>query len=523
MEDLEKKYIDNSLRVISTYIDCIGKITNNCYNYDNVLDQRSKIELKMDTVNFKNELKLSLLSTLFSNNYDLIIETVDDEIKKRIIENQKIKKVNSVHSFEDGNDFEIGKGLRIIKINPKTVGNYDKILILIRNSIAHSKFILDDDQIHITNRDFEAILDIKWLEMLTLSIFSNSNINDKKGANDGMLFLNNLENISITSEQELKKILKNSNYLNITYKRDQNVYMQDLIIGLGRGLSKYKNKGEILSVLKQFNEIYDNSFDFDLHVLSADFLKMMQNTNFFFYNMADMKYYLLAEGNIETDLDYEEVNSDTYDHQCQALADMHAVYTSVQKRNTISYKYILEFIDLLEKGNLTQFNIFDKNIIFFTNIMQQLLIKAYNNVIFNYMMEKNKDVEFDIVSNLKTKYTFPDYIKLRTSSIKDLRNLLSGNLGGNEPIKITNKINKLLQEIEDYKLGRTDINLLLNDKFRNAFVHGNVDFNPVYSTEELIIRDYDGSAKNFKLQTSSNTVLHLAHEIYTQLDISKQK
>lgn len=521
MNNLDDKYIINSMTVIRTYIESLSKIAQNIHKGEELLDLDSKIRLKMDTLNYKNELKLSLLAPLFSNNYDKIIQTVDDEFKRKVLANEKINKSRKGNSFEDGSEYDIGTGINIIKIGEKAKNNPNKILILIRNSIAHSKFTLTNDEIHIVNRDFEAKIDIKWLEMMTLVIFSNSNLTDKKGAQDGFMMIHKHDYISIASEQELKYILKLSNYMEITYKEDQKVFMNDLIEGLGKAVSKYEKKGEILGVINQFNSQFNNSFDFKLQTISGDFLKMMDSSNFFFYNLDQIKIYFASKQNKLLQLDYYEVNENTFYKQIQILSNLHASYINKEKRNTLSYKYILEFILLIEQNKVNELNILNSDIIFFINTMQQLLIKAYCNLVFNYFIEKNKNETINVSDKLKNKYSLPNYVSKRKTDIKKLRSLLNTNLGGDEPQKILLKINKLLTEIDDYNNNRIDENKIVIEKLRNSFVHGNVEFSPISEISEFVIRDFEDNIQNFKLKIGTSDLVTLADDLY--IDFQEQK
>lgn len=518
MNKIEEDYIDNALTASENYIVALMRIFTESHNFDEKTDFSNIIKSATEMKKFENEFKLSLIATLFTNNYDSLIEIANDEIKARIIKNEPIKRSKSSFSFENGELFEIGTGLKINKINPKIIDNYTKILVLIRNSIAHSKFTLMLDQIHINNRDFEATIDIKWLEMLTLCLFSNDNIIGSESQNLGALIIYN-ENMSvINNEMQIRSILRESAYLKIKSYNNHDIELEKNEHIFEKMNMNNKIRKRVLIASEMITAKYGNRVSLKLEKINPDFLKMIDNSKLFFYELDEIKHILLGNNNNN----YSKICDETYQMQVQILADLHASYNSLERRNTIAYKYILELINLIEKNELKQINIIDSKILLFTNIMHQLLIKTRFNVIFNYMLVKNKNHSVNINSKLKSKYTVPNYVNIRTEKIKKSRDLLNKNIVSIEREKVLKKIDRLLKEIEAYKTKNMDINLLLKEKFRNSFVHDYADFNPCHEIKELIIRDYEDGKQNFKMKIETAEFLELADRVYQEIKNSYQ-
>ena len=122
--------------------------------------------------------------------------------------------MNSSIIFENGQDFIIGNGIRIIKLPSRLVNDSDKTIKTIRDSIAHSRYTLVGQDIHIINRDFEALVSIGWLEQMTLCLFSNkAHTSLKSGVSDSLIISNTLDDFYIQDEKDLKKV----NFLNNDY------------------------------------------------------------------------------------------------------------------------------------------------------------------------------------------------------------------------------------------------------------------------------------------------------------------
>ena len=168
---IDSRLFINELFRTKKYSDKKGKFTSFYYKPKNI-----------------NAFKLCLLSVLFTQNFDELIEFSDEEFKKKILDNEPIGRRNSDFSFENGGYFKSDYGIKIKSI-PSWIDASDlnKILTEIRNAVAHSHYEYEDDFVKNLNahaNQFESECDVDWLEMMVLCLFANKHATYKEGVRD---------------------------------------------------------------------------------------------------------------------------------------------------------------------------------------------------------------------------------------------------------------------------------------------------------------------------------------------------
>lgn len=178
-------YIDYAITYIRELMDIIRT-----YKYNVLNGQKFKtFDYNPDDLKV---IRLALLSVLFTENFDDLSDNVDIELKRLILSNSRIGKRNTFFNFENGGFYKIGSGINIQSLPPTFNSNdYAKILKMIRNGIAHSKYTYEDGIVKINTYQgqFQVECDVDWLEMMVLCLFSNRQSTTKKGARDVQLEL----------------------------------------------------------------------------------------------------------------------------------------------------------------------------------------------------------------------------------------------------------------------------------------------------------------------------------------------
>ena len=93
-------YIENNLIDIKRMLDIVLTYK------ENVLSEQKFKSFEYRPNDLKG-FKLALLSTLFTENFDDISENVDEDLKKIILNNVRIRRRETIFSFENGDFFKI--------------------------------------------------------------------------------------------------------------------------------------------------------------------------------------------------------------------------------------------------------------------------------------------------------------------------------------------------------------------------------------------------------------------------------
>ena len=119
------------------------------------------------------EIEFWSMVMLFCHNMDKLFEDMPAGVIEHIFTEKKVYKYHSSSKGSEAIKVELGKGYKSC-----VVGNYKDQLRLIRNSLAHGTFYLDQDMVICYNKQngFKATFDIKWFKaLITLYVSSNKN------------------------------------------------------------------------------------------------------------------------------------------------------------------------------------------------------------------------------------------------------------------------------------------------------------------------------------------------------------
>lgn len=484
-------------------ISYIKKSTDGIYGLLNFIEQYKDVLLENNKVvssdyesyihENKSEIKMALLATLLTNNFDNIVDNLDESIKKDIINNEVLNKATSYLSFEDGSPYNFGAGLQIISINRKQANDYTKILKNIRNGIAHSNYEYSDGIIYIDNQDFKATMTLEWLEMMVLVLFSNRNQTKKKGSND--IFLLSAYNKHVYDYYSFNECLNSIDEYKLELTNDTEFSLSSHIAGFTLAFNKVDMNIKVSQrelLIKKTNKQMKNSFEISLLPQNEEFIKLLEPFMPYFFAIKDDA------------------------SQRRIIANLKAITSSEEKRNTLAYKNILELLHSISKDDVDVHNIFGKDVTYYLTTCSQLLIKSYSNIIFNFARIKEKDKELSLSKDIS--FSSPNYVSIRKQKLKKIRNQLEkGNHGEVQKLKLEAKRLRLVSEIDQFN--KFSIN---NDdvftRLRNSVIHDNIEFKPLHSSDNIIFRDAENKILNFKLAIKEPRLRQFADETLKTLN-----
>lgn len=371
---MEMEYIKNSLVDLRRLLDSLIRTKETLQN------NKGLTRFDFHSKDFKN-FKLLLLAVLFTENYDDIIDNLDEALKEKIITNQKISRTNSDFSFENGGYFKIGSGIKINKI-PDGIDsdNYYMILRMIRNGIAHSHFTYENGIVKIQayRGTFEAECDVDWLEMMVLCLFANTHSTTKKGVKDIQIELFADSSLDLDYSDIFVVKLENGN--DSDKRMDEKLTVKKLVF-------KEMAKEELV---KRDNEIELIKKIYNLCNLKVTDIK----------RISSVREKLLAYSKIN-------YNSLPFERKSNLLKSKFLYLYDEEKRNTIAYKHVLDLLNIANGSQSKQTSRLRKSgTEFMVDCMGEFAFKTYINFVYNYMLEK---IDFDMSDlelegiNVKTK------------------------------------------------------------------------------------------------------------------------
>lgn len=327
--------------------------------------------------------KLFLLSALFTENFDELIQVTDEETKKQIINNETIYKVKSDFSFENGEAFKSDFGVNV-KTLPKNVSDndYTKILNLIRNAVAHSHYEYDDGKIKNLNayqNQFQSECDVDWLEMMVLCLFANKRSTHKPGERDIQIegIVSTLGGFDFYMIEVANGEDDSVNFNNkIAYK--DKMLME--IVNEHQFVNKHKCKGDDEEL---FRAVYEAC---DLNILSFTPIDQII--------AAELEHYEI----------YNELN---VERKARLIRSIIQYYYDNEKRNTIGYKNTLELLNIAKSPIKKQEKkLMDTGVEFMMEPIIEYTFKAYVNFVFNYMLGV---LDYDMSDINFSRLTFTKY------------------------------------------------------------------------------------------------------------------
>lgn len=487
----------SSLKVLMDYLNYLKECIMN-ENFDYIYG------IKVDDV---NQLKLSMLSFLLSGNFDNIVEYSSANIKNDLINNVEYYRKNTGILNEDNKPLRVGAGLRIIK-KPARLSDSDKIIKTIRDSIAHSKYVLVNDEIHIINRDFEALLTVSWLESMILTLFSNHSDNShKKGASDYLITYLLNQDMIIKSETDLRKTI--DSLLKVKFTFNQDVEHKNITMGLVQRL----NLESFAALDRETTLIKRSSLpqkEKEQELIKAakillDYVKRDQD------NVYDYKIERIDPTFIKEFRDYRNLiyGFESSYSMSQVIVDQYASFNDKEKRNIIAYKKMQEIIQVLSQDEVGLDYFFEKDhrLLYYIDMCFEIVFKSYMNLAFNYTKEQTA-LPYDFTSS-NVKFILPNYVKNKIEEINKLKITLL-NAKGQNITDITNKINKLNNLINEYKNKTLDVNYIYAEKMRNAIAHNNIKFNNTSNGYICTFEDYNDGILNFRATGTIDDFIRLA-------------
>lgn len=333
-----------------------------------------------------NRFKLCLLSVLFTQNFDELIEYSDDDFKKMILNNDPIERKKSDFSFENGGYFKSDYGIKI-KSFPSWLDSSDlsKVLTEIRNAVAHSHYEYDKGFVKNLNAhddQFESECDVNWLEMMVLCLFANKHSTYREGVRDTQVeaILSNYSNLGLFDAYLIE--YENDSYDNLNLYQKL-ILKDDLLIKL---VNNYQ-------VGKDFDDKEDDEMFFKA-VYKSSHLKIV--------NFKDV-----------TELVAKEMENKNYSdlslaRTAKLIRSKIQYYYDKEKRNTIAYKNTLELLNIAKSSVKKQEKkLIDTGVEFMLEPILEYSFKMHANFVYNYMLEKlNYDMNGLDVSNINfIKYT----------------------------------------------------------------------------------------------------------------------
>lgn len=353
-------YIDDVLLDARSLIDCLKETKEyydkhgyfTCFNY-------KFSDLK--------RLKMFLLSSLFTQNFDELIETSDDELKRMILDDEPISRRESDFSFENGGHFKTGEGITLKSI-PGWINSteYSKILTEIRNGVAHSYYDYDEGIIKNLNahrNHFQSECDVDWLEMMVLCLFANRQSTYKKGAID----------------------LQVEGVVSYPYKgEDYNLYLIEVENGAD---DEYNFFQKIVRKDNTIKEMIENPY---LRRIAETDEKIFEAC----YEACDLKIKGMKKIVGVNDEILEKVDEDIYKtmniyRRARLVRSRVQYYFDKEKRNTIGYKNTLELLHISKAAIRKQKQrLIDTGVEFMLDPIFEYTFKSYINFVYNYMLEK---------------------------------------------------------------------------------------------------------------------------------------
>lgn len=314
-----------------------------------------------------NRLKMCLISTLFTQNFDELIEFSDIEFKQKILNNEPIGRRKSEFSFENGGFFKSDHGINIRSI-PYWIDSSDlsKILTEIRNAVAHSHYEYDKGLIKNLNahdNQFESDCDINWLEMMVLCLFANKHSTYKYGVRDTQVeaVLSNYANLGLFDAYLIEYENDNDDSMNLN--------------------QKLMSKDQLL--IKLVNEMQVNR-NFETKEEDEELFKAI-------YEACHLKIINIKD---VTEIVREELQSKDYsnlslDRTAKLIRSKIQYYYDKEKRNTIAYKNTLELLHIA-KGSIKkqEKKLIDTGVEFMLEPILEYAFKSHINFVYNYMLEK---------------------------------------------------------------------------------------------------------------------------------------
>lgn len=424
---------------------------------------------------YKNEIRFWTLITLFQNNHELIFDSVDLSTLKDLFEMKKILKAKSNLLYDDATYYDYGLG---IVTNSKL--DYISQFRIIRNSIAHNNFFINDDgTLTINMPNYEAVIDIKWLEATIMCCLSTRNYQFRSGLHDSFLitlnrddeaskekFLMAIDDKSIGTikisldTNSIKKVcdvmmIKEGNY---TFHDIYN-YIRDIIQLRVNEMAKDKNDiavYEYLSIIKKVIDDLNKQYSGALTIAYVPF------TRNFSFDLIDMEEF----GELER-----------YRDQAEVLLNHYKREMFPELENTLAFKYICDVLTLVSTNNeLTP--IYE---LYLTDAYS-LLIKSLGNLTFNSLvsnMEGYKTISSRIFNRYKAlfSYDFGHAKNHYKEIIKKLKNALSDARKNGFPFERFKELKKyeyLISSLEEkIRLISSGANpeVFIN-QLRNIFTHG---------------------------------------------------
>lgn len=382
-------YIENNLIDLRKLLNIVLTYKENIFNNQNFKSFNYK-------PNDLKGLKLCMLSTLFTENFDDLSSNVDENLKKLIINNGKIKRRNTPFNFENGGYFETGSGINI-KSLPATfqTNDYSAILKMIRNGIAHSKYTYNNGIVRISTYQgqFEVDCDVDWLEMMVMCLFSNRQSTTQNGARDIQLDAFNSTEVNhydLDDSQTYVSIISNGN--------DDSMLLYDKIASKSHYMKKLMENGVWIfreNSIRCIEEIYNK---FNINVIKTERVNNVKNIvlgiqDEYRYNELSLekKYFLFG--------------SRIYAHYDE------------ERKNTMAYKHMLNLLNVLKGSMDKQYKKINKvGTDFFVDYMCEYCFKCYINLVYNHINEKIGVNVGNIDANkfyidIKDNRTFEDHIR----------------------------------------------------------------------------------------------------------------
>jgi len=367
-------YIENNLIDIKRMLDIVLTYK------ENVLSEQKFKSFEYRPNDLKG-FKLALLSTLFTENFDDISENVDEDLKKIILNNVRIRRRETIFSFENGDFFKIGSGINIKNLPPSFQrDDYTRILRMIRNGIAHSKYTYENGVVNISafNGQFEVYCDVDWLEMMVLCLFANRQSTTKEGARDIQL---DLFDLGKGSWYDFSTVI---GYITtIENGSDDSTLLYHKIAA-----KNYRTMQLIEDGIGAFNADYENFIknlykEFDINVIKIE-------------KIDDIKRKVLGIQN------EERYNEMTIEKKHAFFGSRIYAHYDEERKNTLAYKHIINLLGILKGSIDKQYKKICKvGTDFVIDFAGEYCFKCYVNLVYNYINEK---IDFEIGNIDETKF-----------------------------------------------------------------------------------------------------------------------
>lgn len=314
-----------------------------------------------------NRFKLCLLSVLFTQNFDELIEISDIEFKRVIMNNDKIERRESDFSFENGGYFKSDYGINIKSI-PSWIDPSDlsKILTEIRNAVAHSHYEYDKGIIKNLNaheNQFQSETDVNWLEMMVLCLFANKQATYKEGVKDTMVE-------AVLSNYAIKGLF-DAYLIECENDNDDQMNMNQKLILKDELLIKLVNE---MQINRGFQSKEDDEMFFKA-VYEASHLRILS-----FKDVTEL---------VQKELEDKNYGDLSLERSAKLIRSKIQYYYDKEKKNTIAYKNTLELLNIA-KGSIKkqERKLIDTGVEFMLEPILEYAFKSHINFVFNYMLDK---------------------------------------------------------------------------------------------------------------------------------------